>query len=143
MAELRYRIDSESALEPVLHTAQQKIQQALKGGPVLVTLGRVKRSNDQNKKLWAMLKDIADQVEWYGQELTKEEWKDVLTAGLLQAKVVPGIDGGFVSVGLSTRKLNKGQFRDLIELIYYFGSTHDVQWSEQAIEDYESLTKKK
>ena len=47
------------------------------------------RSLEQNKRLWAMLTDISNQVDWYGQKLTPEEWKDCFTAALKKQKVVP------------------------------------------------------
>lgn len=92
------------------------------------------RSLDQNAKLWACLTDVSRQVEWYGQRLTPEEWKDVFTASLRKAKVVPGLDAGsFVVLGLRTSKLTKAEFSDLIELIHAFGAEHGVVWSEPAV----------
>lgn len=89
------------------------------------------RSLDQNAKLWPMLSDISKQVEWHGMKLKPEEWKDMFSASLKQQKVVPGIDGGgFVVVGMSTKKMSKKVFSDLIEIIYAFGSERCVRWSD-------------
>jgi len=96
----------------------------------IVRVGEDTRTLDQNAKLWPMLHDLSRQVVWYGARLTDDEWKDVLTAGLKKSKVVPGIDGGFVVCGQSTSKMSKATFSELIELIYAFGSQHNVQWSE-------------
>lgn len=112
--------------------AWELVGKALQAGPVVVTLGRETRTLDQNAKLWAMLADVSRQVEWYGRKLTNEDWKHVFTAALTQQEAVPGINGGFVVLGQSTRKMKKRQFAELIELIYAFGSEHNVQWSEKA-----------
>jgi len=88
------------------------------------------RSIEQNAKMWAMLTDISSQVDWYGNKLTKEEWKIVLTAGLKQQKVVPGLDGGFVAIGSSTSKMSIAEMADLITLGYAFGNEKGVKWSE-------------
>ncbi|KKS35462.1 MAG: NinB protein [Parcubacteria group bacterium GW2011_GWE2_42_14] len=80
--------------------------------------------------MWAMLTDISSQVDWYGNKLTKEEWKIVLTAGLKQQKVVPGLDGGFVAIGSSTSKMSIAEMADLITLGYAFGNEKGVKWSE-------------
>ena len=88
------------------------------------------RSVEQNAKMWAMLTDISRQVDWYGNRLTKEEWKIVLTAGLKQQKVVPGLDGGFVAIGSSTSKMSIAEMADLITLGYAFGNEKGVKWSE-------------
>lgn len=88
----------------------------------VVTVAPPKRSGPQNDRLWAMLTEIAEQVVWYGQKLTKEEWKDVFTAGLKRQKVVPGLDGGFVVLGSSTSRMSKTELSDLMELMSAFGA---------------------
>lgn len=94
------------------------------------------RSLEQNAKLWACLTDVSRQVEWYGEHLTADDWKDVFTASLRKAKVVPGLDAGsFVVLGLRTSKLTKGEFSDLIELIHAFGAERGVVWSDPTFMD--------
>jgi hypothetical protein len=99
------------------------------------------RSLDQNAKMWAMLADLSRQIEWYGQQLTSEEWKDVLTAALKKQKAVPGIDGGFVVIGARTRNMTIREMSDLVELLYAFGTEKNVQWSEPAMQGYEEMTR--
>lgn len=96
----------------------------------VVTIQEPTRTTDQNSKLWPMLDDISKQVNWYGQYLGQEEWKDVFTAALKKQKVVPGIDGGFVVCGQRTSQMSKKDFSELIELIYSFGTEKGVKWSE-------------
>jgi hypothetical protein len=86
------------------------------------------RTLSQNDALWAALQDLAEQVTWHGQKLTKEQWKDVLTAALLRQKVVPGIGGGFVVLGTSTRRMKKSEMSDLIDLIHAFGADQGVKF---------------
>lgn len=87
-----------------------------------------RRTGEQNALLWAMLTDVSRQVDWYGQRLSKEEWKSVFTAALKRQKVVPGLDGGFVVLGTSTSKMTKAEFSDLVELMRAFGAEHGVRW---------------
>jgi hypothetical protein len=87
-----------------------------------------KRSDAQNKRLWAMLSDISAQVDWYGQKLTSEEWKDVFSASLKRTKVVPGLDGGFVVCGQSTSKMTKAEMCELQELMEAFGAEKGVRF---------------
>lgn len=94
-----------------------------------------KRSTDQNARLWAMLTDVSQQVEWYGKRLTPEDWKHVFSASLRKLQVVPNLDGsGFVALGLSTSRLSKREFSDLIELIGAFGAERGVEWTEPEME---------
>lgn len=92
-----------------------------------VDFREAKRSDDQNRKLWACLGDISKQVEWYGVYLSADDWKDVLTASLRKARVVPGIDPGtFVPLGMRTSEMTKQQMSDLLELIMAFGAERGV-----------------
>jgi hypothetical protein len=86
------------------------------------------RSLEQNRMMWANLEDIAQQVIWYGVKLTKDEWKDVLTAALKKQKVVPGIEGGFVVIGARTSKMTVPEMTELIELSTAFGTQQGVKF---------------
>ena len=88
------------------------------------------RTSAQNRKMWAMLGDVAKQVDWYGQKLSAEDWKHIFSASLKKQRAVPGIDGGFVVLGLSTRRMSSKEISDLIELMYAFGADKDVEWTE-------------
>lgn len=88
------------------------------------------RSMAQNARLWAMLTDISQQVDWYGRKLSPEEWKHVFSASLKKQDVVPGLDGGFVVLGLSTSKMTKGEMSDLQALMEAFGAEKGVIFHE-------------
>lgn len=96
----------------------------------VVTLAEPTRTLDQNSLLWPLLTEVSKQVDWYGNKLTADEWKDVFSAALKKQKVVPGLDGGFVVCGQSTSRMSKREFSDLVELIYAFGAERGVVWSE-------------
>lgn len=86
-----------------------------------------KRSDEQNRKLWASLNDVSRQVEWYGTKLPPEDWKDMFTASLRKARVVPGIDAGtFVPLGMRTSDMTKKEMSELLELIMAFGAERGV-----------------
>lgn len=95
-----------------------------------------KRSLNQNAKLWSCLSDIAQQVEWYGQKLSPDDWKDVFTASLRRARVVPGLDAGtFVPLGMRTSDMTKQEFADLLELINAFAAERGVVFSWEKEEE--------
>lgn len=98
----------------------------------IVTLAEPTRTLDQNSLLWPLLTEVSKQVDWYGNKLTADEWKDVFSAALKKQKVVPGLDGGFVVCGQSTSRMSKREFSDLVELIYAFGAERGVVFSGQA-----------
>lgn len=129
MASISRRIDGVSDLLAALPWVYEMAQRGLARGPVVVTLGRETRSTEQNKRLWAMLTDLSAQVDWYGSKLTPEEWKDVCTAALRKQRAVPGIDGGFVVLGMRTSKMNKAEMSELQDLIEAFGNQQGVKWT--------------
>lgn len=98
----------------------------------VVTLAEPTRTLDQNSLLWPLLTEVSKQVDWYGNKLTADEWKDVFSAALKKQKVVPGLDGGFIVCGQSTSRMSKREFSDLVELIYAFGAERGVVFSGQA-----------
>lgn len=86
-----------------------------------------KRTLPQNDLLWARLTDVAQQVEWYGQKLSPEDWKDMFTASLRKARVTPGLEAGsFVVLGLRTSDMSKQEMTDLLDLIAAFGAERGV-----------------
>lgn len=135
--ELQFEIRDQNDLTVIMNRAWQAVQKGLQAGPVVMSLGRKKRSLDQNAKLWVLLAEVSRQVDWYGEKLSPEDWKHVFTASLTKQKAVPGIDGGFVVLGQSTSRMNKHQFSELIEVIYAFGANQGMTWSEPALQVYE------
>ena len=89
------------------------------------------RSLEQNRRMWAMLSDIANQVVWYEKKLTPENWKDIFSAALKKQEVVPGMEGGFVVLGQSTSKMTIAEMTELQELMMAFGTQRNVNWSER------------
>lgn len=85
-----------------------------------------KRSDAQNRRLWSMLNDISEQVNWHGHKLSAAEWKDVFTAAIKRTKVVPGLDGSFVVCGQSTSQMTKREMSELQQLMEAFGAEHEV-----------------
>ena len=89
------------------------------------------RTAAQNDLMWPSLREISKHVEWHGQHLPPEDWKDIFTAALRKQRAVPGIEGGLVFLGLHTSKMSKQEMTDLMELIFSFGVEHGVQFPEQ------------
>jgi len=98
------------------------------GRRMVMELRPEKRSDPQNRRMWAMLGEIASQVDWYGQKLSAEDWKHILTASLTKQRVAPGLDGGFVVLGLSTSKMSKAEMSELQTLMEAFGAEKGVKF---------------
>lgn len=99
----------------------------------IVEFKSARRSPDQNALLWARLGEISRGVVWYGQKLSAEDWKDVMTASLRKARVVPGLDAGsFVPLGMRTSDMTKDEMTALLDLIDAFAAEQGVTFDEVA-----------
>ena len=124
---LHNRQQAHTAIIATYEAAKEQLQA---GKKLVLSLTEETRSVEQNAKMWATLAEIANQVDWYGQKLTAEEWKWVLSASLKKQRAVPGIDGGFVVLGQSTSKMTIAEMSEMIELAVAFGAQHNVIFKE-------------
>ena len=117
------------------HQCLMEVWMAIK--PLLVAGERLhleirseKRSDPQNRLMWARLGELSRQVNWHGQKMKPEEWKEVLKAAISKQRVVPGVDGGFVVLGQRTSQMSKSEMSELLELICAFGAQQGVEFAE-------------
>ncbi len=110
--------------------ALQFIAQAPQG--YCVTISEPSRTLEQNALLWPLLGALAKQVDWHGQKLSADDWKDLLTASLTRQRSAPALDGGgFVVFGQRTSNYTKSMMSELIELIYSFGAQQGVDFNRR------------
>lgn len=94
------------------------------------------RSLEQNQIMWSCLKDLSDQVTWFGKKLTKDGWKCFVTGHLDGQDLVPNMDGtGFISIqrGRSTSQMTIKEMIAVIELCHAFGADKGVKWSPTSL----------
>ena len=100
------------------------------GRRMVLELRPEKRSDPQNRRMWAMLTDISAQVDWYGKRLTPEDWKHIFSSSMKKLDVVPNLDGtGFVALGQQTSKMTKAEMSDMQTLMEAFGAERGVRFS--------------
>lgn len=118
---ITYSLYNQQQAHKAMGDLWQRIKPYIAAGHRLqVTVRKEKRSKDQNALLWKLLDLTAASVEWHGQRLSADDWKNMFTASLQKQRVVPGLDGGFVVLGMSTSNMDKGVMSDLITLIQAF-----------------------
>ena len=122
-------VQAHQALTAQLWPAVKSLLMA--GHRLTLELRQETRSNPQNRRMWAMLGEVAKQVDWHGQKLDAEDWKHIFSANLNKQRAVPGIDGGFVVLGTRTSRMSKQEMSDLMELMAAFGAQHNVIFTEE------------
>jgi hypothetical protein len=116
----------------VLSSLWASIKQQLNMGQRLTVVVKPEtRSDPQNRRLWAMLTDVSQQVTWHGQKLAPEDWKAIFTAACKKLRVVPGIEGGMVVIGQSTSRMTKAEKSEMQELMEAFGAEHGVMFRSE------------
>jgi hypothetical protein len=110
----------------------KRVIDAAQDGDVM-RIGKETRSEEQNRKMWPMLKDIRDQVEGMGEFTTEDIKLQFLNALGVELRFLPTLEGqGMFPVGLRSSTLTKEQFGGLIELLYAYGAKHGVRWTDPA-----------
>lgn len=99
------------------------------------------RSLDQNRRMWAMLRDISEQLPWQDWQrrtikMADHEWKDFLTATFRrEQRMVMGEDGAsFVLVGSRTRTMTVGEMAEFLTFIEAFGTQRGVTFREPVVQ---------
>ena len=115
---------------------------AAAGHPIVVVLTDDEtRTVEQNKVQWPILQAWATQKEWQingkACHLSKEDWKDILTAAFEKedVRIAPGLDGGMVLLGARTHKFGKKKFSAWIEWLKAASAQQGVEI--QQVEDIE------
>jgi len=140
---LVYKIEHKNAAwRSVLSSAIRDLTAAAEAGDVMLRISDVLRSLDQNAKQWALLRDIAAVVPMtingVAQLASTNEWKAVLSAAhTKEVRFAQDPTGpGLIALGVSTSNMPKKVFSEYIEFLYWFGSEHNVTWSEKATEHH-------
>lgn len=97
-----------------------------------VTIAEPRRSLEQNAAQWPILEAFADQLEWpvNGEmtKMTREEWKDVLTAAFDgEARVAAGLNGGRVFLGQRTSKFTRAKFSQWLDFLEAVAAERGVE----------------
>lgn len=83
-------------------------------------LRQAKRTDEQNRALWGLLRQITKQRPMHnGVQMTDELWKCVFMQALgVEMTMLPTLDGrGYFPVGHRSSQLTKGEFSGLLEIM--------------------------
>lgn len=107
-----------------------------------VEIAEPQRSDPQNRLMWVLLQNFADQVEHYGRHYGREEWKAILMKAFGKAiEFVPSLDGlSVVAIGYRSSKLSKEEMSHFIEFIYAEGAHLGVAFDRELTEPAKALS---
>lgn len=95
---------------------------SLAGRPLAVTVTQYKekRSQEQNKRYWAILGEIAERVNMNGKVFSAESWHEYFRRYFIGCDELP--DGGVI--GISTTTLSVEEFSEYMEKITAFAASN-------------------
>src|SRR6056297_1167933 len=135
--EIEHEIRGRDGLQKACDWVAYMASKGLKAGPVVVRLGRPRRNLEQNARFHAICTDVAEQAEWMGRKLTKDQWKVLFISGHAiatggKADVVPGLEGEFVNVRESTAEMSKERISSLIDYVQAWCAENGVELTDGA-----------
>lgn len=83
------------------------------------------RTKEQNDLIHPACRDLAACLTWKGYALDENDWRALVCAAILGQKIVPGLNGGLVALGRSSKELKKQQATDALTMIFHIG---DAPW---------------
>lgn len=117
--------------------------QAEAGQPLEVNVGVYEpmRNLDQNALMWVILTAFSEQLEWPVNgamaKLSKEDWKDILTASFKSelVRLSQTTDGRIVMLGARTSRFTKAQFIEFIEFLHAVAAERGVNLSDMDMDE--------
>ena len=92
---------------------------------------QLRRSKQQNDKMWAMLGEISDQAVHCSRRFSPDQWKVILLHALGKVKVdfLPALDNQtFIPYGGRSSHMTLQQMAEFIEYLTWFGTQHGVKF---------------
>ena len=125
MTERVIRVESLAGINAACAAVMRSLEALVKSGQgAEVVVRQKRRSRPQNDKLQAMCRRLATTAKWHGQALTNDEWRHLFVSGVLGAKVIPSLNGGFLSLIRSSKDLSEEKASECIETIYAWCAEH-------------------
>ena len=116
---------------PMREAAANAVMDAPPGS--IVTIAEPPKSWEQQKKMWAMLGDIA-KAKPKGRTAKPETWKFILMRALgYECQFELDLDGRPFPTGFSSKDMGKRKTSTFIEFLYAFGAEHNVIWTDKEI----------
>jgi len=131
--EMEFRIERENQIAIAQHWVGKVASRGLPGGPVVVRLGRERRTLDQNAHFHTLVRSIKSHMEANGAPKRNEDWwRYYLLAKFNGQDITPDPDGSgqFVVINrlVGTSDLRKDRAAEFVDWMYAFGSEVGVDW---------------
>lgn len=132
---MKYDLIDPQQASTLMQSLWPKVKMALAAGKKLtLEVKDAARTDDQNKKYHAIIRDIAVQAQHLGSKWDDESWKRLLLQefckerGWYAGRVIPNLSGdGIVQLGMQTRHFSKETASEFVEFLTAWASEHGIE----------------
>jgi len=123
---LKFRVNSPEGLKQAFSV----MRQALTGQPMLLTLQteKEKRRNLQNRRYWAIVHDISDQLGF-----DADTWHEYFKRRFIGIRELRMPDGEIINLGMSSTDLSVAEFGDYMLCVEAWAVEKGVIFSEISV----------
>jgi hypothetical protein len=134
----QYKVTQQSDLWGAVKWLTDMVERGLAGGPVIVSVGREGRTQEQNGKCHPMIRDIARQMNHQILKNNEDQWRYFLIGNFQGQLMVPSLDGSQVIIvpKKGTKKMTIPEMSEFIEYLYSVGADYNIQWSEPSLKAF-------
>lgn len=135
MSERRFRIQGAAGLKMAFRSAYDLCQQLLSDGTAYELVLRPmksKRSIEQNKRYWLLLREIAATAWLNGRQFSDETWHEFFKRTFIGCDEIAMPDGSTELRGISTTKLKVDEFGDYMLQIEQWAAEQGFPVMEKA-----------
>jgi len=153
MADIDFTITQDN-VKTEMTKVWEMANKGLRGGTVIVTLGRESASAVQGKCYHAMIGDISKQVDLGGNKYDVDAWKALLVSQFATEKHqmgeplrkgnrwIPSLCGNhMVCIRPSVKEFGKKNGSEFIEFLHVKGSEYGVEFTDKTWAEYETYRK--
>lgn len=112
--------------------AFQEIKEMLTNEPWVVSFQKLeeKRRDVQNRRYWAIMHEIAEQLKINNQQMTAEVWHEWAKRRFIGVKEIVLPDGEIVILGMTSTELSVAEFSDYMQMVEAWAVDHGVIFND-------------
>jgi hypothetical protein len=112
--------------------AFREIQLMRTDEPWLLTFQKLeeKRRDVQNRRYWAIMHEIAEQLKINEQQMTAETWHEWAKRRFIGVREIVLPDGEIVVMGMSSTDLSVAEFSDYMQMVEAWAVDHGVIFND-------------
>ena len=109
-----------------------EINRLIDGTPYLITFQKLeeKRRDVQNRRYWAIMHELAEQLNINEQQMSAETWHEWAKRRFIGVRELRLPDGEIIAMGMTSTDLTVAQFSDYMQMVEAWAVDHGVIFND-------------